>query len=58
MALIKEPYGLIYNDDGSLCVTYRDDDIPFPGVRSFAVEAPTTNLLNVYTLPKINLIIM
>ena len=50
MALIKEPYGLVYNDDGSLCVTYRDDDIPFPGVRSFAVEAPTTNLVNVYTL--------
>jgi len=45
MALIKEPYGLVYNTDGSLCVTYRDDDIPFPGVRSFAVETATTNLI-------------
>ena len=50
MAQVKEPYGLVYNTDGSLCVTYRDDDIPFAGVRSFAVEAPTTNLVNVYTL--------
>lgn len=46
MALIKEPYGLVYNTDGSLCVTYRDDDIPFPGVRSFAVEEATTNLFS------------
>jgi len=45
MALIKEPYGLVYNDDGSLCTTYRDDDVPFAGVRSFAVETATTNLL-------------
>ncbi len=44
MALIKEPYGLVYNTDGTLCTTYRDDDIPFPGVRSFAVEEATTNL--------------
>ena len=43
MALIKEPYGLVYNTDGSLCTTVRDDDIPFPGVRSFAVEEATTN---------------
>ena len=45
MAQIKEPYGLVYNTDGSLCVTYRDDDIPFRGVRSFAVDAATTNLV-------------
>ena len=45
MALIKEPYGLVYNDDGSLCTTYRDDDVPFAGVRSFAVETATTNFM-------------
>ena len=45
MALIKEPYGLVYNTDGTLCTTYRDDDIPFRGVRSFAVEVGTTNLI-------------
>ncbi|OOC42195.1 hypothetical protein [Thermosipho sp. 1074] len=43
--LIKTNYGLIYNDDGSLCVTVREDDIPFPGVKSFAVEEGTKNLL-------------
>ncbi|NUU96769.1 hypothetical protein [Marinitoga sp. 1138] len=43
MALIKTPYNLIYNDDGSLCVTLRDDDVPFEGVKSFAVEEGTTN---------------
>jgi len=48
MAQVKEPYGLVYNTDGSLCVTYRDDDIPFPGVRSFAVETATTNFLGPY----------
>lgn len=47
MALHKENYGLIYNDDGSLCVTLRKDDVPFPGVTSFAVEEGTTNLVNV-----------
>jgi len=46
MAQIKTPYGLVYNTDGSLCTTYRDDDIPFPGVRSFAVENVTTNYIN------------
>ncbi len=46
MALIKEDYGLIYNDDGSLCVTVRDDDTPFQGVKSFAVEEATENLVN------------
>ncbi len=45
MALIKEPYGLVRNTDGSLCTTYRDDEVPFRGVRSFAVETATTNLL-------------
>ena len=47
MALIKEPYGLVYNDDGSLCTTYRDDDVPFAGVRSFAVETATTNYFGI-----------
>jgi hypothetical protein len=46
MALHKESYGLIYNDDGSLCVTLRKDDVPFEGVTSFAVEEGTTNLLS------------
>lgn len=43
MALIKEPYGLVRNTDGTLCTTYRDDVVPFRGVRSFAVETGTTN---------------
>lgn len=30
MAQVKTPYGLVYNTDGSLCTTYRDDDVPFP----------------------------
>ncbi|WP_126992258.1 LamG-like jellyroll fold domain-containing protein [Thermosipho globiformans] len=46
MALYKKPYGLIYNDDGSLCVTLREDDTPFAGAKSFAVEEGTTNLAN------------
>lgn len=45
MALMKEPYGLIYNTDGSLCTTVRPDQIPFPGVNSFAVETATENLI-------------
>jgi len=45
MAQVKEPYGLVYNTDGTLCTTYRDDVVPFPGVTSFAVETATTNLL-------------
>ncbi len=45
MALIKTPYGLVYNTDGTLCTTYRDDVVPFRGVRSFAVETATTNLV-------------
>jgi hypothetical protein len=44
MALVKTSYNLIYNDDGSLCVTLREDDVPFAGVKSFAVEKGTTNL--------------
>lgn len=43
MAQVKEPYGLVYNTDGTLCTTYRDDVVPFRGVRSFAVETGTTN---------------
>lgn len=46
MVLHKENYGLIYNDDGSLCVTLRKDDVPFEGVTSFAVETATTNYWN------------
>lgn len=48
MALIKEPYGLVRNTDGTLCTTYRDDVVPFRGVRSFAVETATTNYLAPY----------
>ncbi|WP_143148307.1 hypothetical protein [Marinitoga hydrogenitolerans] len=36
----------MHNTDGSLCVTVRPDDIPFEGVKSFAVEEGTTNLVN------------
>ncbi len=50
MALIKEPYGLVRNTDGTLCTTYRDDVVPFRGVRSFAVETATTNL---FTNPRL-----
>lgn len=45
MALHKESYGLVYNDDGSLCTTIREDDVPFEGVKSFAVEEGTENLV-------------
>ncbi len=37
---------MIYNTDGTLCTTYRDDVVPFRGVRSFAVEKATTNYWN------------
>lgn len=47
MQKITTDYGLVYNTDGSLCTTYRDDDIPFPGVRSFAVEEATENLFGI-----------
>jgi len=43
MAQTKTDYGLIYNTDGSVCTTVRPDQIPFPGVNSFAVETATTN---------------
>lgn len=46
MQKITTDYGLIYNTDGTLCTTYRDDDVPFAGVRSFAVETATTNYWN------------
>jgi len=45
MAQTKTDYGLIYNDDGSVCTTVRPDQTPFVGVNSFAVETATTNLL-------------
>ena len=44
MAFVVTDYGLIYNDDGSLCVTIRENDVPFVGVKSFAVERETENL--------------
>ena len=45
--LISDPtYGLIINEEGTLCTTYRDDNVPFRGVRSFAVETATTNYWN------------
>jgi len=54
MALHKTDYGLVYNDDGSLCVTKRTDDVPFPGTTAWAVEEGTTNILqqnkNAYVL--------
>jgi len=43
MAMVKTDYGLVYNDDGSLCVTKRTDDVPFPGTTAWAVEEGTTN---------------
>ena len=43
MAQTKTDYGLIYNDDGSVCTTVRQDQTPFVGVNSFAVETGTTN---------------
>jgi len=45
MAQHNTDYGLVYNDDGSLCVTKRTDIIPFSGVTSYAVETGTTNLI-------------
>jgi len=48
MALVKTDYGLVYNDDGSLCTTIREDDVPFSGVKSFAVEEGTENLITEY----------
>ena len=48
MQKITTDYGLIYNTDGSVCTTVRPDQIPFPGVNSFAVETATTNYLAPY----------
>lgn len=45
MQKITTDYGLIYNTDGSLCTTVRPDQIPFPGVNSWAVEEETENLI-------------
>jgi len=47
MAQHNTDYGLVYNDDGSLCVTKRTDIIPFSGVTSYAVETGTTNLFDI-----------
>jgi hypothetical protein len=46
MSLHRTDYGLLYTDDGSLCTTIRTDDVPFPGVKSFAVEEGTENLID------------
>lgn len=43
MALIKTDYGLVYNDDGKLRTTKRNDNTPFQGVTSYAVETSTEN---------------
>jgi len=45
MALHKTDYGLVYDDEGSLCVTKRTDDVPFPGTTAWAVEEGTTNVI-------------
>ena len=43
MAMSVTEYGLVKNDDGSMCFTIRPDDTPFPGVCSLALEESTTN---------------
>lgn len=45
MAQHNTDYGLVYSDDGKICVTKRTDIIPFSGVTSYAVETATTNYL-------------
>lgn len=47
MQKITTDYGLVYNTDGSVCTTVRPDQIPFPGVNSFAVETATTNYFGI-----------
>jgi len=47
MALHKTDYGLVYNDDGSLRVTKRTDDVPFAGTTAWAVESGTTNIYSI-----------
>jgi hypothetical protein len=56
MSLVKTDYGLVYNTDGSLCYTERTDDVPFQGVKSYAIEESTENLLrsNVANFEDIN----
>jgi len=43
MALHKTDYGLVYDDEGALCITKRTDDVPFAGTTAWAVETSTTN---------------
>ena len=43
MAQHNTDYGLVYDDEGKICVTKRTDIIPFSGVTSYAVETGTTN---------------
>lgn len=45
MAQHNTDYGLVYDDEGKICVTKRTDIIPFSGVTSYAVETATTNLI-------------
>ena len=45
MSQITKPYGLVYNNDNSLCTTIRTDTRPFTGVNSFAVEKSSSNVL-------------
>lgn len=45
MQQITKEYGLVYNDDGNLCTTVRDDVYPFNGVKSLQIETQTVNLL-------------
>jgi hypothetical protein len=45
VSLVTTDYGLVYNTDWSVCTTIRTDDVPFPGVKSFAVEEGTENLV-------------
>jgi len=45
MAQHNTDYGLVYDDEGKICVTKRTDIIPFSGVTSYAVETATTNYL-------------
>lgn len=48
MAQHNTDYGLVYDDEGKICVTKRTDIIPFSGVTSYAVETATTNYLAPY----------
>jgi hypothetical protein len=34
MAFVTTNYGLVYNDSGDLCVTIKQDDVPFPRTKS------------------------